>query len=146
MKVKFTIPGDPKGKGRPRVERHRTYSKARTPEDTIIYENLVRTMYYQQCRKAFFDKGTALDVRITAYYSIPDSVSNKKKALMAAHRIRPMKKPDADNVVKVIMDALNQYAYHDDAQVVDLQFRKFFSFKPRVVVTIQEAAYIEWET
>ena len=53
--------------------------------------------------------------------------------------IRPMKKPDFDNIGKIVCDALNDIAYHDDAQIVDAQVRKFFSDDPKVVVTIQEA-------
>ena len=45
MRVKFVIPGEPKWKGRPRVERHGDRTVTRTPDDTIIYENLVRTEY-----------------------------------------------------------------------------------------------------
>lgn len=58
---------------------------------------------------------------------------------MEQFKIRPMKKPDNDNIVKVVQDALNLVAYHDDVQVVDCQLRKFYSENPRVVVTIQEA-------
>lgn len=50
-----------------------------------------------------------------------------------------MKKPDFDNIGKIVCDSLNNIAYHDDAQIVDAQVRKFFSDDPRVVVTIQEA-------
>ena len=143
MKLKFVVPGDPKGKGRPRVESHGGFSKARTPEDTVLYENLIKTMYIQQCRRAFFEKDIPLDVRIIGYYSIPSGASKKRKAMMATHLLRPMKKPDCDNVAKVVMDSLNKLAYHDDAQVVDFQFRKFFSFRPRLVITIQESAPVQ---
>lgn len=139
MKVKFVIPGEPKGKGRPRVEKHGGKSVTRTPEDTIVYENLVKTVYYQQCRRTQFPKDVPLEVRIMAYYSIPQSESKKRKAMMESHQLRPLKKPDVDNVVKIILDSLNKIAYHDDAQVVDCMFRKFYSYQPRVVVTIQEA-------
>ena len=81
-------------------------------------------------------------MRITAYYSIPKSTSKKKRALMERFQIRPMKKPDNDNIVKVVQDALNEVAFHDDVQVVDCQLRKFYSDNPRLVVTIQEAALI----
>lgn len=143
MKLKFVVPGEPKGKGRPRVETHGDYARARTPEDTVIYENLIKTMYIQQCSRAHFEKDVPLDVRIVAYYNIPASTSQKKKAMMAAHLLRPLKKPDCDNVAKAVMDSLNKLAYHDDAQVVDFQFRKFFSFRPRLVITIQEAAPVQ---
>ena len=139
MKVSFVIPGPPKGKGRPRVERHGGFTKTRTPEDTAIYENLVKTVYYQQCRNQKFDSKMALDVRIYAYYPIPESESKRRKGKMLDQDIRPTKKPDFDNVGKIITDALNKIAYHDDSQIVDFQFRKFFSNNPRVLVVIQEA-------
>lgn len=110
-----------------------------TPEKTVSYENLVRLEYRRQCNDFKFPKDTPLDVRITAYYGIPKSASKKKAQLMRERKIRPMKKPDFDNIGKIVCDSLNDIAYHDDAQIVDAQVRKFFSDDPRVVVTIQEA-------
>lgn len=37
---------------------------------------------------------------------------------------------------KIIADALNKIAYHDDTQIVDCQVRKFYSDDPRVEVRI----------
>lgn len=139
MKIKFTVLGAPEGKGRPRFRQAGTYVKTYTPENTISYENLIKVEYRRQCRSFKFDDKAQLDVRITAYYAIPKSTSKKLRALMLDHKVRPIKKPDADNVIKVYLDALNKIAYHDDTQVVDLQIRRFFSEDPRVVVTIQEA-------
>lgn len=139
MTVKFMIPGPPKGKGRPRVERRGDKTITRTPDDTIIYENLVRTEYHRQCGDNRFDDEDMLDMRVIAYYPIPKSASKKRQRLMEAGQIRPTKKPDSDNVLKIIADSLNQIAYKDDTQVVDAQIRKFYSRRPRVVVSIQMA-------
>lgn len=138
MRVKFMIPGEPKGKGRPRVERHGDRTVTRTPDDTIIYENLVRTEYQRQCGGHRFQDGAQLDLRVIAYYPIPSSKSKKQQQLMESGAIRPTKKPDTDNVLKVIADSLNQIAYKDDAQVVDASVRKFYSRNPRTVVCISE--------
>lgn len=113
----------------------RTY----TPEKTANYENLVKVEYRRQCHDYQFDSDVPLDVRIMAYYGIPKSASKKKKELMEKHSIRPLKKCDADNLAKCILDAGNGVIYPDDKQVVDLQVRRFYSNTPRVVVTIQEA-------
>ena len=139
MKVKFAVLGEPAGKGRPRFRSVGPYVKTYTPEKTVSYENLVKLEYRRQCNDFKFEDGVPLDLRITAYYSIPKSTSKKKRVLMEQFKIRPMKKPDNDNIVKVVQDALNLVAYHDDVQVVDCQLRKFYSENPRVVVTIQEA-------
>ena len=60
----------------------------------------------------------------------------KKRQQMLAGLIRPTKKPDLDNVIKSILDALNKVAYHDDTQIVSLSMEKFYSDSPRVEVTI----------
>lgn len=142
--IKFTILGEPKGKGRPRfVTRYNpvtgtAFGRAHTPENTIVYENLVRTEYSIQTKNYRFPDDSMLDMRILAYYGIPKSASKKKKTLMLSGVLRPTKKPDMDNVMKVIADSLNQVAYKDDTQIVDAQCRKFYSDEPRVEVVIRE--------
>lgn len=49
MKAKFVIPGEPKGKGRPRVERHGGKSVTRTPDDTVVY------LECSECRRKVWD-------------------------------------------------------------------------------------------
>lgn len=135
MEVKFIILGEPKGKGRPRFCRNT--GQATTPKDTVNYETLVHMEYLDQCNELRFPDDVMLDMRIKAYYSMPKSASKKKKAAMLAGEIRPTKKPDMDNVIKIIADSLNQVAYRDDTQIVDCQCRKFYSENPRVEVTIK---------
>ena len=136
MEVNFTVYGEPKGKGRPRFNTKTGH--AMTPKDTVNYETLVHMEYMSQCGNVKFPDGAMLDMRIKAYYSIPKSKSKKMKVLMLDGTIRPTKKPDMDNVVKIIADSLNQVAYRDDTQIVDCQCRKFYSDSPRVEVRILE--------
>ena len=136
MQVKCTILGEPKGKGRPRFSRNT--GTAITPKDTVNYETLVHMEYLEQCNGFRFEDDAMLDLRIKAYYSIPKSASKKKKAAMLAGEIRPTKKPDMDNVVKIIADSLNQVAYRDDTQVVELQVRKQYSERPRLEICLEE--------
>ena len=142
--VKFTVYGEPQGKGRPRfVARYnpvtgKAFGQAHTPDKTIVYENLVRTEFSTQTKNYRFPDDAMLDMRILAYYSIPKSASKKKREMMISGSIRPTKKPDQDNVIKVIADSLNQVAYKDDTQIVDCQCRKFYADKPRVEVIIRQ--------
>lgn len=135
-KVKFTVLGEPKGKGRPRFSTQT--GRAFTPKQTVNYETLVHTEYMVQCKGFRFPDDAMLDMRILAYYSVPKSGSKKEKAKKLENIIRPTKKPDMDNVVKMVADALNQVAYKDDTQIVDCQVRKFYSEQPRIEVIIQE--------
>lgn len=140
MKAKFVVLGEPQGKGRPKFSRVGNHVQTRTPDETVIYENLIKTEYQRQCGGLRFQDGDQLDVRIMAFYAIPASVSKKRRRMMLDRQIRPGKKPDWDNIGKVVTDSLNQVAYRDDAQVVDAQVRKFFSEQPRLEVTIQLAS------
>lgn len=125
--MKFTIPGEPTGKGRPRVTKHGTY----TPAKTVQYENLVKL-----CYKGLYHEGpVAMEVK--AFYKIPKSASKKKKELMERCELLPTKKPDCDNVLKIIADALNGIAYKDDSQIVMAIVKKQYAEKPRVEVEIR---------
>ena len=143
MKIKFTILGEPSGKGRPRFSIIAGHVSTRTPKETVLYENLVRTEYRRQIGDFKFEDGQALDMRVMAYYGIPASAPKKKKQNMIDGLVRPVKKPDADNIIKVIADSLNNIAYKDDAQLVDTLVRKFYSTQPRVEIFIQSAALNE---
>lgn len=129
--MKFVIMGEVTGKARPRVTKWGVYNT----EKTVLYENLVKLSYQQQSR---WYSENALEVVINAFYSIPKSVSKKNRELMLRGNLRPCKKPDIDNVVKIILDALNGIAYKDDTQVVDLYVRKKYSDQPRVEIVISE--------
>lgn len=135
VKAKFTVLGEPQGKGRPRFVRKTGMTF--TPDKTVSYENLIATEYRRQVGTQFTE-GT-LDMRIMAYFGIPKSASKRKKQQMESGELRPAKKPDMDNIMKVVADALNAVAYRDDAQVVDSQIRKFYSHNPRIEVIIQSA-------
>jgi len=137
VKVVFTVPGEPQGKGRPRFSKRGSFVKVTTPYETVVYENLIRVEYQRQVGIRRFEDSDMLDLRILAYYAIPESASKKKKKAMEAAEVRPTKKPDADNVLKIVADSLNQLAYRDDAQVVDTQIHKFYSHQPRLEISIQ---------
>lgn len=131
MKVEFTIDGKPQGKGRPRL----SYGRIKTPEQTVIYENYIKLLY-RSTVKEYFEGPIRLIIK--AYYPIAKSDSKKKKEDKLKGIIRPHNiKPDVDNVIKVIADALNGVAYKDDTQIVELSTVKYFSDRARVEVAIQ---------
>lgn len=132
--VKFTIPGAPVGKGRPRVTRHGTY----TPQKTRDYEELVRLCYARQANNHRFPDGAALAMMVFAYYPIPASATKHRREAMEAGTELPTKRPDFDNIAKLASDALNGIAYKDDAQIVRAVVCKVYDKEPRVEVYISE--------
>jgi Holliday junction resolvase RusA-like endonuclease len=130
--IKLVIPGPPCAKQRPRLGKFGTY----TPDKTVNYETLVRQLYIIEHHGKQLEG--ALQMTVKAYFEIPKSTSARKSADMQNRVIRPTKKPDWDNVGKIISDALNGLAYHDDSQIVSATVDKWYSTEPRVEVEIQE--------
>ena len=121
--IQFVITGEPQGKGRPRFARSvHTY----TPEKTAAYEKAAALAYKRRYQGKSFEKGVPLEMRIRAYCKVPQSASKAKRADMLSGMIRPIKTPDADNIAKIICDALNGVAYHDDAQIVRIAVEKYY--------------------
>lgn len=136
MIFEFEIPGEPKGKGRPRFTRS---GHAYTPESTASYENLVKLCFTQKYHGTQpIPHGVPVKAHITAFFPIPKSVSKSRAADMERGFELPTKKPDTDNLAKIVLDALNGMAYHDDAQIVRLTVQKSYSREPRVLVEISE--------
>lgn len=135
----FTVPGDPQGKGRPRFTTIAGHARAITPDQTVLYENLIKTEYIAQHGHDCIPAGVPLIVRVYALFSIPASASKKKRELMLNGTIRPVKKPDGDNILKVVADSLNGIAYYDDAQIVEAGVIKFYSDIPKLKICIEEA-------
>ena len=110
--MKFVVEGKIKGKARPR------WSGASgcmyTPPETKQYENYIAHCF----RLAGGQKiEGAVALSITMLFAIPKSMKKADKELCKFNEILPMKKPDIDNCLKAVMDALNKVAYNDDKQV-----------------------------
>lgn len=139
MKINFIIPGPPQGKARPKVTRTKNgNSHTYTPDKTIAYEELVRTRYLAATNAYRFPDGAQIKMEILAAVPIPQSKSRRVKADMLEGRTRPTKKPDCDNIIKIICDALNGLAYRDDAQIVEVSIRKAYADDGEVSVMIQD--------
>lgn len=135
MTCDFVVEGKPTGKGRPRFKRVGNFVQTYTPANTAEYEKLVK-LRFQNAGGAITDK--PVKIEIVALFAPPKSTKKRDKAEMLMNKILPTKKPDCDNIAKIILDALNQIAYKDDAQVIELIVKKRFAAEARVYVHIEE--------
>lgn len=131
---KIEVLGKVIGKGRPRFTSRGKYVSTYTPKTTRDYEKKIKEIYlYQKCKKF---ENTPLKIKITAYYKPPESISEKKKKeLMGAWRD---KKPDIDNIAKIVCDALNGVAYKDDNQIALMLVAKLYGEEDKLTVEIDE--------
>ncbi len=134
MRCRFEIPGEPQGKARPRFDSRKKVTY--TPQKTREYEAIVRDCYRKNGNKK--PLSGAVRAHITAYFAIPKSTTKRDRADMLAGVILPTKKPDLDNIIKAILDALNGLAYRDDACVTEVTARKLYSVNPRVEVELTD--------
>lgn len=134
--MEFEIAGAPVGKRRPKFSTINGFAQAIKVDADVEYENMVRLMFKLNKSTDYdlFDKPVRM--RIEAYFSIPKAFSKKRAKEAAAGIICPQKKPDADNIAKIICDALNNVAYRDDTQVIELTVVKKYAIEPKVKVTI----------
>lgn len=130
------VEGKIKGKARPRF--NTKTGRAFTPGDTISYENWVKCCYKEQSGE--YLEG-AIRAKIEVYYQIPKSYT-KGKRLACKHNITPpCKKPDADNIAKIVLDSLNKIAF-DDAQVVELKIlKRWTEDSERIEFKLEEIRY-----
>lgn len=132
----ITIPGKPVGKARPKFRGAGFKVITYTPPATKKYEKEVARIYKQSAGVLYTE--IPLRVRILAKFPIPESWSKKNKEKALKCEIKPNKKPDLDNIAKIILDGLNGVAYTDDKQVTSLEIEKVYSDTPCVVVYIAE--------
>jgi Holliday junction resolvase RusA-like endonuclease len=135
MKISFVIPGAAVGKGRPRATTRGKFVSMYTPEKTASYENLVK-IKAQEAMAGNPPTDCACLVNIDIFVSVPASFS-KKTAKEALDGTRyPTTKPDIDNVIKGIFDAMNGIVFRDDKQVVDCRIIKRYWETPEVAVAV----------
>ena len=152
--IKFTIPGEPFGKLNLRPMVRGGHARAYSPKENNMYMDRIIGILNQNMiftEPFIFPKGTAVSITITAFFKIPDgnykyyksekrSRYNQEGQDMLAGKIRPTKKPDCDNISKVICDAISHQGrvWYDDNQVVVDTIMKYYDTNPRVEVTIEE--------
>lgn len=103
-------------------------------------------MLYGMAADGFvFRRKDPLLVTITAYFPIPSKATKAERAMILSGGGHVTSKPDADNIAKIILDALNGIAYEDDAQVEELTVRRRYAAEPCVRVTIETIQRRRWK-
>lgn len=131
--IYFVIPGEVRPKERPRFTRS---GRIFTPKKTVDYENKVKACYMTEYPFGMAFPEGALEMVLNIYVGVPKSYSKKKKDRMICFEY-PTKRPDADNQLKAVADALNGVVYTDDSQIVMVTVNKLWSEEPKAEVTIR---------
>lgn len=127
--LRFTVPGEPHGWARARANGQRYF----TDRKSLSRKQAIAAWAIEAGAKMRED---ALRVTVRAYFGAPKSASKKRVAAMLAGMEYPTKKPDGDNIAKIIGDALNGVAWRDDVQVVDWIIEKRWDVEPRMEIEV----------
>lgn len=103
--------------------------------DTLLitreYEAAIRAAWERE-NVMPFAAGDALELDVIAYFPIQKGTPKERRAEM---ELAPyLKRGDLDNIVKAVMDALNGYAYPDDAAIWNIAARKRYTNEPPVTI------------
>jgi len=137
FQMMFTIPGDPRGKGRPRFARQGNFVKTYTDAKTASYEDQIR-FYSLKAMGSTEPIKRPVGVYIHIRVGVPRSYSKKRTEDCLSGLERPTKKPDWDNVAKSVCDGMNKIVFDDDTQVVDAHVTKVYNAEAGVDVMVQE--------
>jgi Holliday junction resolvase RusA-like endonuclease len=123
MLVEIDIPGEPVAQGRPRfstvtTRSGQTFTSAYDPAKSRNWKAMARD-YAEQAMLRMGRKPVSdlLEVEVRAYFTCPKS-DHRKTAPRPLRRHG--KKPDAENVAKAVLDAMEGVVYFNDSQVSDL--------------------------
>lgn len=115
----ITIPIVAIGKGRPRVSKA---GHVYTPKETRDYEEKVARMIAENFKLDRFTGPVFVDIRV--------------EIKQTGDRVYPTVKPDLDNVVKALLDAMNKLVYQDDAQICSLTCEKFYGEADSISIVV----------
>lgn len=126
--IRLMIPGEPCAQGRPKFSTRGGQVIAYDPEKSSTYKTLVSLTAQSEINKRNWPKNTEAPIRIkvNTYFQMPKKKSKAWQKDAVDGLIRPVKKPDIDNVFKCITDALSGILYKDDSQIVHMEVQKFW--------------------
>lgn len=124
--------GQPKAQPRARYSSrlNAMYDGAKSLKQSVV-EQVVH-----QLPKDFKPTENMVTFNAIFYLPIPKSFGNANKVRAELGIIRPLSKPDKDNLEKLLYDALTSFLYKDDSCVVGGTGEKYYSCKPRTEITL----------
>lgn len=130
--IAFIVEGTPVPQGRPRFTRQ---GHAYDPQKSREYKKRVAI----EAKKAMgntppFDGGITLNVRFC--FEPPKSFTGGKRLAALSGALPKTTKPDTDNLVKGVMDALKGICWNDDSQVTYITAEKRYSETAAVNIRI----------
>ncbi len=141
MKIKLKIPGAPVPKARPKFYRRGegvgTYKTDAQEAAEALFKFQAKKQLWAQRINEPIPAGQPLRLKCWFFMPIAKSAAKKFKRQCSSESVPHTKKPDIDNLVKFVMDCLNELAWSDDTQVVEIAATKMYSPTPSTCLVIE---------
>lgn len=131
-RLSFVVPGRAVGKQRPRVTKGRTY----TPKQTVEYERRIALAAKAASVPFCSLVSWPVEVRVVVKYETPKSWPAARRIALATESRPKDTKPDADNILKCVLDALRGVVYRDDDQVWKASIEKVWGYRDETRVEL----------
>ena len=137
MMITFKVDANPVGKQRARYVKRGNFVSTYTPEKTRTYETLIRDSAIEAMGSSE-PLETPVNLYLYIRVPIPKSYSKKKVEDCLNGLDKPIRKPDASNILKSVEDGMNGVVYKDDSQIVNLHVTKVYSSLAGVDICVKE--------
>ena len=131
--ITIVVVGKPVAKGRARST---MTGRHYTPETTRVAESAVVATWYQNIGIDREPHDGPFTIEIVSAFEPPVSWAKWKREAALAGSIRHTTKPDADNLLKLVTDALNEHAYVDDSRAFHVSALKKYSETASTTITM----------
>ncbi len=135
--ITFKVDANPVGKQRARYAKRGNFVQTYTPDKTRNYESLIKEAAIEA-----MGSNEILETPVNLYLyiraPIPKSLPKKRLEACLNGSEKPIKKPDASNVLKSVEDAMNGVVYKDDSQIVNIHVTKVYSSQSGIDVCVKE--------
>lgn len=133
----FFIQTQPKGQARPRFARNGNIVVTYDPKESKDYKADIKYQILQQNPQKM-NGGIAMSVEFTLQR--PKSHYTSKNVLKGTAPVWCTSKPDLDNLVKAVMDAITSLGkiWQDDKQVCSMYQGKKYGENPQIQISLQE--------
>ena len=135
--ITFKVDANPVGKQRARYVKRGNFVQTYTPDKTRNYETLIKAAAIE-AMGASEPLETPINLYLYIRAPIPKSLSKKRLEACLNGLEKPIKKPDASNVLKSVEDAMNGVVYKDDSQIINIHVTKVYCSVSGIDVCVKE--------
>ena len=130
--IKITFYEEPIQSHRPRVNFHtRGLHVPNAKENLDFMKKFINNLHAELKLIA-----TPMCIDLKAYFPMPKNLKNEEVILYELEHDYAIGKPDFDNILKAYVDMIRESIILDDDIVSASKFEKYYSLKPRVILTI----------